>query len=158
MSLVVELVYNAVYDLVQSLDSTTVFGMTFRTTQQPTADGAVSFAHGDLVVDWGSDSRSPEYDYPGNPPGEAWQQEFLIRGFVRDEAETEDWGLVTKRVAGAIKKSVAANVDWYTLNGNAIDCQWGEVTQEPSEGGLRVVTVPLLVHYRISEYDPEVRR
>lgn len=155
---IVEYCYNAVFDLVQALDGTTVYGVTFNTTHQPTADGAASFGHGDMVVDWGPDSRFPEYDAPGNPPGEAWQQTFDIRVFVRDESSGTDWGLLAKRYAGAIKKNVAQNSEWHTLSGYAIDCQWGEVTTEPSEGGLRVITLPLLVHYRISEYDPEVQR
>jgi hypothetical protein len=156
MSLVIETIYGAVWDSVNALEGTSVYGVTISSVPRRLAKGQVSPEHGQIVVEFGDATKVETY--PGSPAAEEWQQTFLIRIFTRDESETDDWSLVATRYAMAVKKNVAGTNDWHTFGDFAVDAEFTDLTHSPPNGGFAVSTWTLLVRYRISELDPEVQR
>lgn len=159
MSLVADDVFSVVRSRIDAMVGTTVLGIELVDVPVTDAAGAISPEHGLCIVQAGDAERFEAYDYPGNPPAQAWQQEIRIAIFVRDEESSIDWGRLCMAFGAAVRKAVAgAGADWYTLGGSAVDCDWGTTLLGDSDGGIRVVTVPLFVIYRHADNDPEAKR
>lgn len=112
-----------------------------------------------IVVEQSAETRNEPHDRPGNPPAMAYEQTYLIHGFVRqsDDSELPD-ATFENRMESAIKKAVAENSHtWHQFDGNSYDANWGEATPYESvdHAGL---SVSLTVRYRVSELDPETLR
>lgn len=156
--LVADAVFNTVYDRVEALVGVTAYGVTV--TDMPPLDSVGTFSpqHGACILESGTCERFEAYDYPGNPPAQAWRHEYRIVLFVRDELVPTDWSRLAIAFAARVRKALTPTPDWYTLDGSAVDCEWGETTSGESDGGFRTVVVPLFVYYRHAEDDPEVQR
>lgn len=112
-----------------------------------------------IVVEQENEVRNESHDRPGNPPAMAYEQTYLINGFIRqsDDSELPD-ATFESRMESAIKKAIAeSSHTWHQFDGNSYDANWGETTPYESTDHAGI-TVRLVVRYRVSELDPDTLR
>lgn len=111
------------------------------------------------VMQSGDEQRLPDMDCPGNPPANAYQQTWEIRGYVRQSESTftaEDTQL--NQMTASIRKAIAENSgNWVTMGGNSFNAMFGSSRIEKSAEHT-VAVVELDTMYRISELDPFTAR
>jgi hypothetical protein len=121
----------------------------------------VQYKHLSIIVDQGNAERNEDGDHPGNPPALSYRLAFDLKCIVRDSRTEQDSRTINEsEMAAAVVKAITdAGSMWYTLGGNAINAEFGDMVPFNSgEGELNGITVPLIVTYRVSETDPyEVR-
>lgn len=114
-----------------------------------------------ILLVQGSENRLPELDHEGNPPAIAWQVEYRIVIFIRDQDRSETAHAISEnRAAANIRKAITNASDWYTFRDIALLAEFGSTDPFISgEGDHQGVSIPLTVTYRASETEPfEVRR
>ncbi len=159
MPLVIESIYNVLTTRISAIEGDIVADeVEISEVVEPLATGNVSPRNGQYVVGWGDSVRDPEFDVPGNPPGLGFKQTFLIDCNVRDEESDVPFGLLATRYVGALVDALAVDGNWHTFGGYAIDAAIGDWSQRESSGGMGGIVVPLIVTYRVSEYDMTVQR
>lgn len=105
-----------------------------------------------------------ERSHEGNPPALAFDVVFNLHCFVRLPDNEEDTYFTTiNRMMAAIITAITTEATdpsmWYTLESNAVNCNWGPMTPFISpEGEHSGETIPIVVTYRISENDPTESR
>jgi len=113
-----------------------------------------------IVLTQGDSTRNEQSSYPGNPPAIAYDTEFEINCFVRssDFANSEYNPDQSERGAQIIKAITAEADDvsmWYTLDGNAVIADIGDIKGYPVSAGVHNgVTVTLKVMHRQDENNP----
>lgn len=158
MSLVIEEIYNVLTARIAAIEGTTVNDADVVEITEPLADGNVSPKSGQYVIGWGDSIRTEELDVPGNPPGVAYTQTFLIDCNVRDEESTVPFGLLATRYVTGFINGMSSATNWSTMGGYAIDSRFGSWTHKESAGGIGGAVLELFVTYRVSEYDHTVQR
>jgi hypothetical protein len=117
-----------------------------------------TYKHLSIIIEE-TKTRKEGLDIPGNPPGIAWVTTFNLQLICRDstvqgKAISDD--AMQAAVVSAITEGAA---DWYSLEGYAIDAEFGEPTlHTQSDGEVTGSVLPLLITYRTSEYDMTVQR
>lgn len=111
--------------------------------------------HNAIAVVQGDEERVFEHDCPGNPPSNAYQQTWLIRGYVRKpehQEYAEDADL--NQMAASIRKAIAENSGtWRNFDGYTYNAQFGATEIEKTTEHT-VAVVELQTWYRVSELDP----
>ena len=104
--------------------------------------------------------RNEQLDHEGNPAAIGYSLTFNIHAFVRhSDGDTAAEASTENKMVAAIKKAVAGTSDWHNFGGNAVNADWRRTTPFISANGENAgSTVPLIVHYRISETDPTQAR
>lgn len=127
---------------------------------RPTRLGNYTPKDRQIVLTQGDPARIEELDYQGSPPAIAMTQEYNIRcHLIVDEQETTDIDSLLNLFASDVIRAVTqSSATWHTFDDNAIDAQFLAPQYVSADGGPDGVNVPLLVTYRVSEYDPTVKR
>jgi len=128
--------------------------------QRPSRFAAFTPRNNQVVITQGSTERLPAADRPGNPPAIAYRQLYAIHCHIMQDERSEDSidSLLNAFHADIVKAIASPSSTWHTMNGNAIDCEWGSVNYVNADGGLDGLQIPLFVTLRVSENDPtEVR-
>jgi hypothetical protein len=139
---------------------TTTNGYNFNvaSVERANRDGSnLSYKHLSVQVKQEEATRVPELDCPGNPPAIAYEITFTINCISKDsQGETDAYDTVGNDMAAAVVKAITADTStWYTMNGNAIYSNIGNITPLPvAENEVTGMTVPVLVTYRVAENDP----
>lgn len=117
-----------------------------------------------IVVKQGDSTKNEEASYPGNPPAIAYDVTFEIDCFLRSsDFDADEYNIDQNERGSQIIKALTTEATdpgaWYSLEGNAILADFGNIKQfSVSESNHNGVTVELNVLYRTSENDPyEVR-
>lgn len=143
----------------------------FSAVERPNRDGSsLTYKHRSVQVVQGEAQRTPELDCPGNPPALAYTVSFDLKCVCRD-SPTDDEGLSMSSddpndrlalatnpndlAAKAVLAITGSSTTWYTMAGNAIDSEIGNLTPfDSAEGEFNGMTVPIEVTYRVSENNP----
>jgi hypothetical protein len=107
----------------------------------------------------GEAQRTPDLDRPANPPALAYTVTFELKCVCRDSQQTESDKPLAENpndmAAVVVTAITAIGSTWYTMGGNAIDSEIGNLTPfDSAEGEFNGMTVPLEVTYRVSENNP----
>ena len=108
-----------------------------------------------------SKTRNPALDAPGNPPAQAWVTTFSLQLICRDSGEPQGKAINDDMMQAAAVKALSNEeaADWYTMGGYALDSEFGEpVPFTQTDGEVTGSVLPLLVTFRVSEYDMTVQR
>jgi len=100
----------------------------------------------------------PELDYPGNPPGVAFECTFNINCFIENKTnETEFASQCNQVYADVVRLVTNPTVNpgqWHNFGGLAINSSFGQARDLVNEIGVHGgVIVPLIVQFRVSEND-----
>lgn len=99
--------------------------------------------------------RVPDLDYPGNPPAVARRVTFRVHCYQQSEDDTGNFDALIQQFASDVVKAVTVTGNaWHSMDGNAVDSEFGEFEQIGPDGGLRGIIVPVIVTYRTDEDDP----
>jgi hypothetical protein len=101
-------------------------------------------------------SRVEELDFPGNPPGLAYEVTFSIKVFCRDSDRSDTAKSTSENeVEDAIRTSITSTgSDWHKFDNLAITADFADVEPfETSTGDHAGINVPLVVTYRTLEND-----
>jgi len=113
-----------------------------------------------IVVKQGDSIKNEDASYPGNPPAIAYDVSFEIACIVRSsDFDPDEYNPEQNERGAQIVKAITGEATdpgaWYTMEGNAVLADIGDVKQfAVSEGDHNGVTVDLSVLYRMSENDP----
>ena len=113
-----------------------------------------------IEVTQGDSIRNEELSHPGNPPAIAYDTDFEINCFVRSsDFDQTAFNIDQNERGGQIIKAITQEATdpglWYTMGGNAIICEIGDVKAfTQSEGNHNGVSVMIQVTHRTSETDP----
>lgn len=110
-----------------------------------------------MVIVQAETEKNPELSYPGNPPTVARDVTYHIRAFVRaSDSIVTPKDTTQNDVAAAIEKAIASDgIDWYTMDGNAVNSEIGGIEPFEMESGDHAgVSLPVVVTYRVRENDP----
>lgn len=145
--------------LVERLEAITVFnGYAFDVAEvtRPNRFGTnTNYRHLGIIVEQLNATRNTLIDIPGNPPAIGWNQEFAIRCLTRDRQEEDGHAINENEMAANTLKAITSVDNWWTMNGNAIDMQIGDLQPfESPIGELNGLTIPLVVSYRVNENNP----
>jgi hypothetical protein len=112
-----------------------------------------------IAVVQGDAERNPDQDCPGSPPANAYNLTFEVKGFVSkpEHQEYPDAADANEMEAVMLKAITEGQSDWHQFDGNSRVAHFGTTTYERSSTHL-IVTVPIVVTYRISELDPYLAR
>lgn len=113
-----------------------------------------------VIVVQGTDEPDQENDHPGNPPANAYQLTFQIKGCVRqsDESSTADQAQ-ENLLAASIKKAVCNSSTWHQFDSQSYNAVWGPTERfSLNEGAYAGTSLTLVVMYRVSETNPFVAR
>lgn len=105
----------------------------------------------------GTAERAEDLDYPGNPPALAYTLTFSLLCVCKDaDASTDAHATNENEMAAAVVTAITDDgSDWHTMNGKAINSQFGSMEPFSSpEGEMNGVSLPLIVTYRVAENDP----
>ena len=130
----------------------------FESVERPNRDGSsLTYKHRSIQVVQGASVRVPELDCPGNPPALAYRVSFELKCVCRD-SPAEDVALATnpnELAAQAVVAVTGTSSTWYTMAGNSIDSEIGDIVPfDSAEGEFNGMTVPIEITYRVSENDP----
>ena len=93
-----------------------------------------------------------DLSYPGNPPGRAWQQRYLLDCIVlSSDRETTPIAETINKFSADVIKALFADPQWATLALDTI-VEAPRMLAEP--GGPDGITIPLVIRYRVLENDP----
>jgi len=144
--------------LVERLETLLVPGTeqtTVSSVVEPKRLGDYTPEHLQIVVKQANPERVPELDCPGNPPADAWRQQFNLYLHVRpSETDTEPVDAIINRFCADVKKVVCTPSTWYNFGGFAIYAEWLTVESIDSGEVTDGVNMPLAVTYRVAENDP----
>lgn len=153
-----ELITQEIVGRLQLITTANGYNFDVAAVERPNRDGSnLSYKHRSVQVVQGEAERVPDLDCPGNPPAIAYRVAIQLQCVCRDEKDEIDaFVTATNDVAAAVVKAVTNDgTTWYTMNGNAIDADIGNITQfSLSEGEVNGVVVPVSVLYRVAENDP----
>jgi hypothetical protein len=113
-----------------------------------------------IVVVQADSVRTPDLDYPGNPPALAYSTIFEVHCFVRlsDKSDNDYQEIQSDRGAQIIKAITSEATDpgrWFSFEENATNTELGDVKNfSISEGNHNGVTVAMTVTYRVDENNP----
>lgn len=110
-----------------------------------------------MAVVQADDIRNDAESHHGNPPAEARDLTLHIKCIVRPSSRsTVTYETNMNQMAAAARKAITTpNVNWYQMDGYAINTMIGDNTPFPlAAGGHAGTTFTLLITYRISETDP----
>jgi hypothetical protein len=127
---------------------------------RPTRLGDFSAVSGTVLLTQSNPSRVPQLDYQGIPPALAYRQLFNLRYLLlTDENSAEPIDTTMNQAhADLVRGIVQADTNWHRFNNFAIDAEFQPLEYTASDGGPDGFNLPLLVTYRISEYDPTESR
>jgi hypothetical protein len=108
-----------------------------------------------IVLTQGQPERVPDLDRPGEPPSNAYRQQFLIHCHImQDERNTDAIDSLLNAFHSDVVKAVASvSSTWHTFGGYATDAQWQTVNYIQADGGMDGLQIPLNITYRVSEDD-----
>ena len=111
-----------------------------------------------VVVQQQSTRPLPQLDYPGNPPGKAFECTFNISAFIDNQTSEIEFAKRCNEISADIVRLVTNPVNdpvlWYSFSGLAINSAFGQLRDLLTEIGVHGgVIVPLIVQYRVSEND-----
>lgn len=124
----------------------------------------MSLGHHDIDVVMVGQSVNEDLSHPGNPPAVCWEMTLHLHCVnEQDRNETESHSTLDNEFAAAVHKAIVARAAdqnlWYTMDGNAVDTRFGNISpflkQSGDYGG---VTMVLNILYRVSEDDPTEAR
>jgi hypothetical protein len=127
---------------------------------RPTRLGDFTPINGTIVLTQGAPQRVPELDYPGNPPAICYRQMFNLRYLLLTD-ENDDTPIDTtmnQAHADIVLGVTESSSDWVKFDNNAFDAEFQPLEYVGSDGGPDGFNLPLLVSYRVSEYDPTTAR
>ena len=106
-----------------------------------------------------SPERTPELDYPGNPPALAYKMTVNLRLHVmQSEVDSDNNSELLSGFAADVHECVCGVANWYQWDSKAINTEFGTTEYPSPSGSFDVAVIPLIVTYRHSEGDPyEVR-
>lgn len=117
-----------------------------------------------IVVYQGESQYNDALCHPGNPPAIAYDTTFTIVCFSResDRLNTEA-ASSTNEILAAARKAIVTEATspgvWYTMAGDAIICNWGNITPfSAGETAHAGGSIPLIVTHRESEDNPYIAR
>lgn len=118
------------------------------------------YKHLSIIVDQ-SKARNDAIDIPGNPPGVGFDITFNLHLICRDGgSETQARAINDEEMQAEVVRAVTLGLsDWYTMGGYAVNSEFGSpelFTQ--TDGEVAGSKYPLIVTYRVSEYDHTVQR
>lgn len=116
-----------------------------------------TYAHLGIGIRQGVSERVPNLDCPGNPPALAYATLFLLGCVCRDSSNLDQAHATNENemMAAAVKAITSDGSDWHSMNGVAINSEFGSpVPWVPPAAELNGVNIPLVVTYRVSETNP----
>jgi len=127
---------------------------------RPTRLGNFSPRDRQIVLTQGASDRMEELDYPGLPPAICMTQEYNIRcHLIVDERDTDDIDSLLNQFESDVVRAVTqSDSNWHTFDDNALNAEFLASEYVTADGGPDGVNVRLVVTYRVSEYDPTVKR
>lgn len=150
MSVVINQIADAIETRLSTLTGDTVAGVQM-TVIRPKARG-YSPVHGEIVINYGGNTRAEAWDAPGNPFREGREQVFLITVGIRDEADSTNQIIESaSEVYGEVIGQLKPGADWYTFGGIAKDADVGDWEPIQPSGGIGGFTFPIRVWYRTPE-------
>lgn len=113
-----------------------------------------------VVLLQGDAERNDELSPQGNPPGIAWDQQFLLLCYVLpdDTDETEIDSLISILASDVMKAVCTPAASWQLFDNNAINANWQSMERFESDGTFDGFTLTMLVTYRTNETDPYTGR
>jgi hypothetical protein len=156
-----ELIAEEIVDRLEriTVDNGFAFDVAFVTRGNRLGTNFLRKPYGILVI-LGDNVRNEEMDHEGNPPAIAYDLTVMVK-CLANIADTDDGSHNTRSnqmIAAAMKAITNPTVSpstWYTLGGNAIEANFGDIEYfSASEGDHAGATLPIEVTYRISETDP----
>ena len=156
-----ELIADEIVDRLEAIaiDDGYAFDVAFVTRSNRLGTNFRPQAHGMLVM-LGDNQRNDEMDHPGNPPAIAYDLTVMVKCFANaGVSETGSHNTRSNEMVAAAMKAITnptvSPSTWYTLGGNAINTEFGDVEYfSATEGDHAGASLPLIVTYRISETDP----
>lgn len=156
-----ELIADEVVERLEAISIQDGFSFTVEFVTRPNRLGTnfTPKPYGMLVI-LGDNQRNADMDHPGNPPAIAYDLTVMVKCFANASTTgTDSHNLRSNEMIAAAIKAIA-NPDtspstWYTLGGNAINAEFGDIEYFSSpEGDHAGAVLPLVVTYRVSETDP----
>lgn len=112
-----------------------------------------------IVVTQDESEINEELATPGNPPAVCHEQVFHLRCKLTT-SETDEVSIAQRMnvFVADVEKQIKAYANWYWFAGLAIDARFNPPTALELDGAAAVVSLPLIVVYRVDETDPYVVR
>jgi len=149
--------------LVARIKEANIFNVT---VSRPDREGKnLSFTDGSVVVHQRSINMNPALICHGNPPAIAYDVQFELQCYVRNQnSESNSYSSACNKLGAQIIKAITNPIDdpamWYTMDGLAVNTRSpGPMYPMLNDNGDRTgVTIPIVITYRVSEDNPyEVR-
>lgn len=151
-----ELIAQVIQTRLQQITTANGYETNVSEVVRPTRDDKSQPKDNQIFLTNGDDSRAEEFDCQGNPPAFAYRQEYEVNSVIRpSEKATTPSAKLQATLRSDILKAITAYTAWWQMGGNAIQTEFGSITNyNAPDGSALGVRISLNVIYRCDSTNP----